>query len=139
MDDQTEHWLQKTWRPAIGVTYIIINVFDFIIFPVLWTLTGFLNNNHTPWHPLTLESAGLFHMAFGAILGVAAWSRGTEKVRNVFNPNDRSPDYAQRDYYHQDNSENSRPQRPSGRVPPRSNSMIDNEPPSVYRGERNRE
>lgn len=32
------------------------------------------------WEPITLASGGLLHMAFGAILGVAAWSRGKEKV-----------------------------------------------------------
>lgn len=32
------------------------------------------------WEPITLVSGGLLHMAFGAILGVAAWSRGKEKV-----------------------------------------------------------
>lgn len=27
------------------------------------------------WHPLTLESGGVFYMAFGAILGIGAWRR----------------------------------------------------------------
>lgn len=32
------------------------------------------------WDPLTLKGAGLFHLAMGAVLGVAAWSRGQEKM-----------------------------------------------------------
>ena len=32
------------------------------------------------WNPLTLQGAGLYHLAMGAILGVAAWSRGQEKI-----------------------------------------------------------
>lgn len=32
------------------------------------------------WEPLTLQATGLFHVAFGAILGVAAWTRGNEKI-----------------------------------------------------------
>jgi hypothetical protein len=32
------------------------------------------------WVPLTLQGNGMFHVAFGAILGVAAFTRGQEKV-----------------------------------------------------------
>ena len=32
------------------------------------------------WQPLTVQGGGLFHVAFGAILGIAAWTRGQEKV-----------------------------------------------------------
>ena len=35
------------------------------------------------WQSLTLSNGGLIHIAFGAILGVAAWSRGAEKRANV--------------------------------------------------------
>ena len=31
------------------------------------------------WQSLTLQGGGLFHIAFGAILGAAAWTRGMEK------------------------------------------------------------
>jgi hypothetical protein len=37
----------------------------------------------TAWEPLTLQGAGLFHVAMGAILGVTAWSRGREKLAGV--------------------------------------------------------
>jgi hypothetical protein len=35
------------------------------------------------WDPITLKGAGLFHMAMGAVLGIAAWSRGQEKLMGV--------------------------------------------------------
>lgn len=35
------------------------------------------------WEPLTLAASGLFHLAFGAILGVTAWTRGQEKIERV--------------------------------------------------------
>lgn len=82
--NSNDEWIQKTWRPAVGVTYIVINVFDFIIFPILWSVIGIWTNGEIkPWQPLTLEATGLFHLSFGAILGVAAWSRGQEKLHGV--------------------------------------------------------
>ena len=35
------------------------------------------------WKPLTLQGGAFFHIAFGAILGVAAFSRGKEKVAAI--------------------------------------------------------
>jgi hypothetical protein len=35
------------------------------------------------WSPLTLLSGGVFHAAMGAVLGVAAWSRGQEKIQRL--------------------------------------------------------
>jgi hypothetical protein len=37
------------------------------------------------WQPLTLQGGGLIHISFGAILGVAAWTRGQEKVEAIKN------------------------------------------------------
>jgi hypothetical protein len=34
---------------------------------------------YTAWESLTLSNGGLIHLAFGAILGVTAWTRGMEK------------------------------------------------------------
>ena len=93
-----DEWMQRTWRPAVGVTYIVINVFDFIIFPILWSIFGAISNGElTPWQPLTLEATGLFHLSFGAILGVAAWSRGQEKMYGV--DNNRYSRYRNNDRY----------------------------------------
>ena len=35
------------------------------------------------WNPMTLLSGGVFHAAMGAVLGVAAWTRGKEKIEKI--------------------------------------------------------
>lgn len=64
------------WKLVMGIVYACICVCDFILFPVLWSLAQFFSGaGHisTEWQPLTLQGAGIFHMAMGAILGVSAW------------------------------------------------------------------
>ena len=81
---QNEDWMVKKWRPAMGWCYMVICVLDMAIFPVLWSIAQVLTK--TPliqWNPLTLQGAGLFHLAMGAVLGIAAWSRGQEKIQGV--------------------------------------------------------
>ena len=85
-----EDWMQKRWRPAMGWMYMMVCIFDFIIFPILWAVIQFwessvANDAFRQWNPLTLQGAGLFHMAMGAVLGVAAWSRGQEKIAGSAN------------------------------------------------------
>ena len=76
-----EDWMQKKWRPAMGWMYMIICTLDMAIFPVLWSLLQvFTHQTVTQWNPLTLQGAGLFHLAMGAVLGIAAWGRTQEKV-----------------------------------------------------------
>lgn len=91
-----ESWMKDKWRPAMGWMYMIVCVFDFILFPILWAIIQFWENNAAndafrQWDPLTLQGAGLFHMAMGAVLGVAAWSRGQEKIAGVANPSTGNP------------------------------------------------
>jgi hypothetical protein len=81
---QNEDWMVKKWRPAMGWCYMVICVLDMAIFPVLWSIAQVMTK--TPlvqWNPLTLQGAGLFHLAMGAVLGIAAWSRGQEKIQGV--------------------------------------------------------
>jgi len=79
-----EDWMNKKWRPAMGWMYMVICITDFILFPVLWAIfQAYTGQKVEIWQPLTLEGAGLFHMAMGAVLGVAAWSRGREKMLGV--------------------------------------------------------
>lgn len=81
---QNEDWMAKKWRPAMGWCYMVICVLDMAIFPVLWSIAQVMTK--TPmvqWNPLTLQGAGLFHLAMGAVLGIAAWSRGQEKMAGV--------------------------------------------------------
>ena len=55
--------------------------FDFILGPIFWALLQTLTKQTvTQWMPLTLQGAGLYHVAMGAVLGVSAWSRGQEKM-----------------------------------------------------------
>ena len=76
-----EDWMQKKWRPAMGWMYMLICLLDMAIFPVLWSLLQvFTKQPVTQWSPLTLQGAGLFHLAMGAVLGIAAWGRTQEKV-----------------------------------------------------------
>lgn len=85
--DSQEHWMKQYWRPAMGWLYMAICAFDFIIAPILAMLMpiylkmlGETNVTYVPWRSITLENGGLIHLAFGAILGIAAWTRGAEKI-----------------------------------------------------------
>lgn len=87
-DKQVEDWMTKKWRPMMAVMYMCVCVFDFIIAPILWAIIQFwetqaANDAFRQWSPLTLQGAGLFHMAMGAVLGITAWSRGQEKLAGV--------------------------------------------------------
>jgi len=74
-------WLQQLWRPMMGWMYMLICLLDMAVFPVLWAL--WQGYNHVPitqWNPLTLQGAGLFHIAMGAVLGISAFGRTQEKL-----------------------------------------------------------
>ena len=76
-----EDWMQKKWRPAMGWMYMVVCMMDMVIFPVIWSLAQVLTKQPiTQWNPLTLQGAGLFHLAMGAVLGIAAFGRTQEKV-----------------------------------------------------------
>ena len=84
---QQEHWMQSKWRPAMGWVYMVTCTCDFILFPVGWSvLQSVIGANVTQWNPITLQGAGLYHLAMGAVLGVAAWSRGQEKMTGTAGP-----------------------------------------------------
>lgn len=83
-----EDWMNTKWRPAMGWMYMTVCIFDFIVFPIGFTIVQFwetsaANDAFRQWQPLTLTGAGLFHMAMGAVLGISAWSRGQEKIQGV--------------------------------------------------------
>ena len=66
---------------------MVVCVADFVIFPVLWSLVQVIGDGkvETQWSPITLQGAGLFHMAMGAILGIAVYGRTQEKMAGVNN------------------------------------------------------
>ena len=91
-DKAVEDWMTKKWRPMMAVMYMCVCTFDFILAPILWAVVQFwetqaANDAFRQWSPLTLQGAGLFHMAMGAVLGITAWSRGQEKLAGVADAN----------------------------------------------------
>jgi hypothetical protein len=81
-DKESEHWINSKWRPAMGWLYMATCLTDFIVFPILWSLLQALSKGAvtSQWQPLTLQGAGLYHIAMGAVLGIAAYGRTKEKV-----------------------------------------------------------
>ena len=85
-EKKKEDWMNAKWRPMMGWIYMLTCVTDFIIFPVLWSiLQAALKQPVTPWQPITLQGAGLFHLSMGAIIGVAAFGRTQEKLAGANN------------------------------------------------------
>jgi hypothetical protein len=80
--DEKEHWMNSKWRPAMGWMYMTVCTCDFVLFPVLWSLLQALSHGtiSSQWQPITLQGAGLFHIAMGAVLGIAAFGRTQEKI-----------------------------------------------------------
>lgn len=102
-----EKWFVKYWRPAAAWIYLAICVFDFVLMPIytartnlkleqvievtkqlreedrLAAITTLLKKNS--WEPLTVAESGMLHLSFGAILGVAAWTRGRVQEAQVRN------------------------------------------------------
>ena len=87
-----EDWMQKKWRPAMGWMYMVVCFCDMVLFPVAWSiLQAVMHQPVTQWNPLTLQGAGLFHLAMGAVLGIAAWGRTQEKVSGAANNSTPAP------------------------------------------------
>jgi hypothetical protein len=85
-EQKKEDWMNAKWRPMMGWMYMLVCMFDMILFPILWSLLQTVT--HTPitqWNPLTLQGAGLFHIAMGAVLGIAAFGRTQEKMAGANN------------------------------------------------------
>ena len=85
-EKKKEDWMNSKWRPMMGWMYMLVCMFDMIVFPVLWSLLQTLTQTPiTQWNPLTLQGAGLFHIAMGAVLGIAAFGRTQEKLNGANN------------------------------------------------------
>lgn len=100
-------WYQQVWLPFAAATYILICIFDFMIMPIYVTahnsrienavfknlegkdLVAFADmiskNNQAlrQWNPLTLMGAGMFHLAFGALLTGGAITRGLGRKSEI--------------------------------------------------------
>ncbi len=80
-EKKKEDWMNAKWRPMMGWMYMVVCMMDMVIFPVLWSLLQTATGTPiTQWNPLTLQGAGLFHIAMGAVLGIAAFGRTQEKL-----------------------------------------------------------
>jgi hypothetical protein len=82
-EQKKEDWMNSKWRPMMGWMYMVVCTMDMVIFPILWSLLQTLTHSPiTQWNPLTLQGAGLFHIAMGAVLGIAAFGRTQEKLND---------------------------------------------------------
>lgn len=150
-DVNTETWFIKTWRPSMAWVYMAICLFDFIIAPTgSAVLITFYKSTIPVWKSLTLEGGGIIHVAFGAILGVAAWGRTREAVVNTEmgyggygggygrdsiytredvyvgrGPNDRRNNYRDRQENDRDRRDNDRDRRDNDRQGRRNDEVAD--------------
>ena len=85
-EQKKEDWMNSKWRPMMGWMYMLVCTMDMVVFPILWSLLQiFHHQTITQWNPLTLQGAGLFHIAMGAVLGIAAFGRTQEKLGGANN------------------------------------------------------
>ena len=85
-EKKKEDWMNSKWRPMMGWLYMATCTFDFIIFPMVFAiLQTIVKGQVVQWQPLTLQGAGLYHIAMGAVLGLAAWGRTQEKLNGANN------------------------------------------------------
>ena len=86
-EKKKEDWMNSKWRPMMGWMYMGVCIFDFMLAPILWSIVQSIGHGqvNVQWQPLTLQGAGLFHVAMGAVLGLAAYGRTQEKLAGANN------------------------------------------------------
>jgi hypothetical protein len=92
-EKKKEDWMNAKWRPMMGWMYMLVCTCDFVLFPVLWGVLQTVGGGRveTQWMPITLQGAGLFHIAMGAVLGIAAMGRTQEKMAGANNGGVQTP------------------------------------------------
>ena len=87
-EQKKEDWMNSKWRPMMGWMYMVVCFMDFVGFPVLWSLLQMISHGNvsSQWQPLTLQGAGLFHIAMGAVIGISAYGRTQEKLGGAAGP-----------------------------------------------------
>ena len=91
-EKKKEDWMNSKWRPMMGWMYMIVCFMDMVVFPILWSLVQTIQHQTlVQWNPLTLQGAGLFHIAMGAVLGIAAYGRTQEKLGGANNGGAQPP------------------------------------------------
>ena len=86
-EKKKEDWMNAKWRPMMGWVYMATCTADFVLFPILWSVLQSISHGqvNSQWQPLTLQGAGLYHIAMGAVLGLAAFGRTQEKLAGANN------------------------------------------------------
>jgi hypothetical protein len=86
-EKKKEDWMNSKWRPMMGWMYMLVCTMDFVGFPILWSLLQAMSKGavNVQWQPLTLQGAGLFHIAMGAVIGISAYGRTQEKLGGANN------------------------------------------------------
>jgi hypothetical protein len=81
-DDKFGKFINSKWRPLFAMMYLVACTCDFVLFPILWSVLQAMSAGQvtSQWQPLTIQGGGLFHIACGAVLGIAAYGRTQEKV-----------------------------------------------------------
>lgn len=98
-DPTYEHWINCKWRPMAAWTYIGVTIFDFVISPIVFSWFQYsMDQPISQWNPLTLQGSGLFHIAFGAIVGINAYSRTIEKMNLNLGPKEEKKEYRRYGY-----------------------------------------
>jgi len=92
-EKKKEDWMNSKWRPMMGWSYMATCITDFVIFPILWSIAQMIGGGEVKmqWQPITLMGAGLYHVAMGAVLGLAAWGRTQEKMAGANNGGMQQP------------------------------------------------
>lgn len=94
-----EYVVKTYWRPFMAWQYFFVCIFDFILGPIGHSMMyafGFLSGAYVPWEAISLQGGGLYHVSMGAIIGVTAWTRGMEYIKNSRNYD--YPSYRQHEY-----------------------------------------
>lgn len=77
-----EPFIQKYWRPIAACVYLFICLFDFVLAPVLMGFYSiYTKSTLVMWVPLTTVGGGIFHISFGAIVGIYSYTHGQEVLQ----------------------------------------------------------
>ena len=99
-------WMKNNWRSLAFMTYFAICAMDFLIMPAVYAAMGSVDITtfvqlslqykdpnvqieflkiYAPkmWTPITMLGAGSFHIAYGAILTAAGYTRGQAEVARI--------------------------------------------------------
>jgi hypothetical protein len=132
-EQQKEDWMNSKWRPMMGWMYMVVCSFDFVLAPILWSLLQSLSQGsvQTQWQPLTLQGAGLFHIAMGAVLGIAAYGRTQEKLGGANNGGIQLPSNAGTTYVPPNSNTNTNINLGSQPIQPKMNTGFSSQPQPV--------